>query len=75
MRLGWHLKPVVLRKEGEILISIRLAQGDQGLFVENVAKPLEEKEGGDELLVVARVDGPAQDGCRPPKGRIRAAVG
>ena len=75
MRLGWHLKAVVLRKEGEILIPIRLSQGDQGLFVENVAKPFEEKEGENELLVVACVDGPAQDGGRPPKVGFELLLG
>ena len=75
MRFGWHLKAVVLREEGEILIPIRLSQGDQGLFVENVAKPFEEKEGENELLVVARVDGPAKDGCRPPKVGFELLLG
>jgi hypothetical protein len=54
---------------------VYVQRGDQGLFVENVAKPFEEKEGENELLVVAGVDGPAQDGGRPPKVGFELLLG
>ena len=69
MGVRWHLETVVLWEQGKVLIPVRLPQCGDGLLIEDIAEPLEEEQGEDELLVVARVNGaPEEHGGSPEVG-------
>src|SRR5688500_5663164 len=64
-----NLEAVVLREEGELLIPVRLGQRGLRPLVEHVAQALVEQQRKDELLVVASVNGAAQErGYAPEVG-------
>src|SRR5215831_17895330 len=66
INLGWNLEAMVLWEEGELLIPIGLGQRGPRLLVEHVAQALVEQQRKDELLVVASVDGAAQERGNTP---------
>ena len=72
--VGRDLEAVVLRVGGERRVAAGFRQRGLRLLVEDIAQALEEQQREDELLVVAGVDGAAQQVPRP-RGRIRAAAG
>ena len=75
VRVGWHLKAVVLREQRKVLIPARLAQRSERLLIEDIAQPLEEQQRKDELLVVARVNRPSQKHGGSPKVGFELLLG
>ena len=72
---GRNLEAVVLREEGELLVAAGLGQRGLRLLVVHVAEPLEEQQREDELLVVAGVDGAAQERGRAPEVGFELLLG
>src|SRR4029453_8306540 len=75
MSLGWNLEAVVLWEEGELLILIGLGQPGPRLFVEHVAQALVEQQRKDKLLVVASIDGAAQERSGAPEVGFELLLG
>jgi hypothetical protein len=69
------LEAVVLGEQGEVLVAAGVAQGGDGLLVEDIAEALVEKQREDELLVVAGVDGAAQEDGRAPEVGLELLLG
>ena len=75
MGLGRNLEAVVLRVGGELRVAAGFLQRGLRLLVEDVAEALVEQQREDELLVVARVDGPAQERGRAPEVGFELLLG
>ena len=73
--LGRNLEAVVLREVGELLVPTGFRQRGLRLLVEDVAEALVEQQREDELLVVARVDGAAQERGRAPQVGFELLLG
>jgi hypothetical protein len=58
---------MVLGVGSELLVASRLSKGSLRLLVEDIAESLIEEERENKLLIVAGVDGPAQESGRSPK--------
>ena len=58
MRIRGNLEAVILGIGREVRISPGFGQRGLRLLVKDIAKPLVEEEREDELLVIARVNGP-----------------
>ena len=69
------LEAVVLREGGELRVTAGLRQRRLGLLVEDVAQALVEQQREDELLVVAGVDGAAQEHGRAPEVGFELLLG
>jgi hypothetical protein len=60
---------VILREEGELLVTVGLGQRGLRLLVEHVTQALVEQQRKDELLVVTSINGAAQErGSTPEVG-------
>ena len=65
--VGRNLEAVVFRIGGKGRITAGFRKGRLRLFVEDIAEPLVEEKRKDELLVVPRIDSPAQERGRAPE--------
>ena len=75
VRAGRNLEAMVLGERGVVHVPARLVQRPLALLVVHVAQPLEEEQREDELLVVARVDQPAQQRRRAPQVGFELGLG
>ena len=62
-----NLEAVVLRVGGEVRVAAGLRQRSLRLLIEHVAETLVEQQRENELLVVAGINGPAQERGRSPE--------
>ena len=66
---------MILSERGEVHVTTGLLQSPLVFLIVNIAKPLEEQEREDELLIVARVDGAAQERGRAPQVGLKLLLG
>src|SRR5262249_2931295 len=70
-----NLEAVILREKGELLVPVGLGQRGPRLLVEHIAQPLAKQQRKDELVVVARVDGAAQERGGAPEVGFELLLG
>jgi hypothetical protein len=66
MGIRRNLETMVLGEQGEVFIATGITQSGDGFFVVDITKTFVEQQREDELLVVSRVNGTAQEDCRSP---------
>ena len=75
VRVRRDLEAVVLRVGGEVLVATGLIESGLGFFIKDIAEAFEEQEREDERLVVAGINGAAQESGGAPEVGFELLLG